>query len=242
MTPLIKAVAIIYVLLAAVAVIAIDLRIVLIPADLVSLACIGGGVLVFRRMSGALSLPWPATETPADELGVAVIDATSLPFLGYEQELIVSVKTKHLPELIGCALLSGATLYFMVFSSVFDAPDSGLQIGAYEAEIICGAGLGVLLLSLRWFTERLLLQRSRYRIGTLIGRDPGFFRRGVTYQFFDQNHERRGGRGPLRGGTNDNAVLVLYDANQPDRNVAHGSFLFHTFAFVLIPSRNRKQN
>ena len=197
--------------------IAVDLRIVLIPTACASLILVATGFLVFRRLSGALSIPWP------------------------DQELIVAVHTRHLIELLASSVLAGTTLYFMVLSHIFGESPDGVQIGAYEAELICGAGLAVLLLSLRWFAERLVLRRSHYTIGYLLGRDPGFFRRGITCQFFDNNHERRGGRGPLWGRAKDNAVLVLYDPKDPDSNVAHGGFLFHRFAIFLIPSRKRQK-
>jgi len=152
------------------------------------------------------------------------------------------VQVRHLPELFGCFLLSGVTLWAMIFVPIGEASSRGLQIGAFEAEFICGVGLAVLLASLRWFTERRILRRSRYTIGTPLSRDPGFFRRGITYQFWDTKRERRGGRGPLWGRGNDNAVLVLYDPNDPDASAPHGAFPFHKFGLALIPGRHRQEN
>lgn len=236
-----RLVSVCYILLAAISVVAIDLRIVLIPAACASLALAAGGALVFRRMSGALAIPWPAMSSSSESQGILVVDGAPLPFQGYDQELIVTLRVRHLLELLACVGLSGITLYVMIFVPIAGAGSAELQIGAYEAELICGIGLAVVLVTLRWFVERRVLHRSHYTIGTLLGRDPGFFRRGVTYQFRDNKGERRGGRGPLWERGNENAVLVLYDPDDPDSNTAHGAFLFHKFSVTLIPSRHRQE-
>jgi hypothetical protein len=231
---------VIYVLLAVAAVVAVDLRILLIPAACASLGFVAAGLVIFRHLRGALMIPWPALPDGAQERGVIVIESTPLPFQGYDQELVVAVRARHVLELLACSILAGLTLYVMIFSNVVGSTSDGLQIGAFEAEIICGAGLAVLLLSLRWFLERRILRKSYYTVGTQLGRDPGFLRRGITYQFFDDKHDRRGGRGPLWGRGQDNAVLVLYDPKDPDSNTSHGGFLFHRFNVALIPSRHRQ--
>lgn len=234
-------VGVIYVVVAAIAVIAIDLRIVLIPAACASMALTLGGLIVFRRLGGALALPVPAREDHAELEGSIIIEGTPLTFQGYDQELIVAVRVQHLVELLACIAIAGLALYLMVFSSLIGRPNSELEIGGYEAELICGTGLAVLLVSLRWFQERWRLRSGAYAIGYLLTVDPGFFRRGITYQFFAPPGERRGGHGPLWGRPNDNAVLVIYDPENPDTNAAHGSFVFHRFTLALIPSRARQQ-
>jgi len=233
-------VGVIYALLAAVAVVAIDLRIVLIPAACASLALSLAGLVVFRRLSGAFAIPFPGREDHADLQGQIVLEGTDLTFQGYDQEPIVTVRVRHLLEFLGCTALAGVALYVMAFSSLVGGSDLG--IGGFEAEIICGAGLSVLLVSLRWFLERWYLRRSHYTVATLLSLDPGFFRRGVTYQFFDNHGQRRGGHGPLWGRGRDNAVLVLYDPKNPDTNIAHGAFVFHRFELTLIPSRGRQRS
>ncbi len=235
-------VGVVYVVVAAISVIAIDLRIVLIPAACASLALTLGGLIVFRRLRGALALPVPAREDHAELEHPIVIEGTPLAFQGYDQELIVAVRVQHLVELLACTALAGLAFYLMTFSPLVGRSNSELEIGGYEAELICGAGLAVLLVSVRWFQERWRLRSSAYAIGYLLTVDPGFFRRGITYQFFAPPGERRGGHGPLWGRPNDNAVLVLYDPKNPDTNVAHGGFVFHKFALALIPSRTRQQN
>jgi hypothetical protein len=234
-------VAVVYGVVAAIAVVAIDLRIVLIPAACASLALTLGGLLVFRHLSGALALPVPAREDHAELEGAIIIEGTRLTFQGYDQELVVAVRVRHFVELLVCAVLAAGALYLMAFSPLIGGSNSELEIGGYEAELICGTGLAVLLVSLRWFQERWRLRSSAYAIGYLLTVDPGFLRRGITYQFFAPPGERRGGHGPLWGGSNDNAVLVLYDPNNPDTNVAHGGFVFHRFALALIPRRDRAQ-
>ena len=129
----------------------------------------------------------------------------------------------------------------MVVVPNVEAGVAALQIGAYEAELICGIGLAVLVASLRWFAERRILSRSRYTVGILLTRDPGFLRRGITYQYWDNNHDRQGGQGPLWGRGTDNAVLVLYDPKNPDQSTPHGAFLFHKFRLALIPARGRQK-
>jgi len=232
-------ISVIYVLLAAVAAIAIDLRLVLIPAACVSISLAGAGIVVFRRWAGALSIPWPAIANEEEQQGVVVIDGTSLPFQGYDQELIVMMRPRHLVELLACVLLAASALYVMIFVLVVGRVSEALEIGAFETELICIAGLIVLLTSVRWFAERRFLARSHYTIGTLIGADPGFLWRGVTYQVFDEKRERRGGRGPFLGRDPGNAVLVFYDPNNPDVNATHGAFFFHSFRMGLIPARHR---
>ena len=80
-----RIVAIAYVLLAAVAVVAIDLRIVLIPAACASLLLAAGGMMVFRPFRGAFFLPWPALKDITQDVPPVVIDGTALSFQGYEQ-------------------------------------------------------------------------------------------------------------------------------------------------------------
>jgi hypothetical protein len=232
----VKVVAVAYTLLAAVAVIGIDLRIVLIPTASASLALMIAGFIIFRRFSATIAIPWPAITDPGRQPPCLIIDGLALPFQGYDQELIVAVRTRRLAELAASGLLATTSLYVMFFSQ----PARGIPIGPFEAEIICLVGFVILMFALRWFAERRFLHKSRYAVGFLIGRDPGFFRAGVTYQFFDRRSERRGGHGPLRGTDDDNAVLVLFDPEDPDTNTSHGGFQFHRFDIVLIPARNRK--
>ena len=233
-------VSVVYILLAAVAVVAIDLRIVLAPAALASIILFIGGILVFRRHSAALTLPWPAVTDEAESAGLVNIDGVELPFQGYEQELVVAIRSRHLGELLACCAVAGAALYIMFFSPVFREGGAGVQISAFRAELICAAGLAVLLANFRWFSERRFLQGSRFTIGTVLSAGSDSNRRWVTYQFFDAKRERRGGREHVWTVSYGNAVLVLFNPNNPDLNSAHCAFLFHEFKFGLIPSRQRQ--
>lgn len=233
-----RIVGIVYILLAAFAVVAIDLRIVLIPAAVASLLLAADGMLVFRPLRGTFFLPWPAVKDMTQELPPLVIAGAALSFQGYDQELVATLRVRHFLELVACSLLASVALYVMTASSVAAADQDSLSIGGFEAEFISAAGLAVLLLSLRWFMERRALRYSHYTIGTILGRDPGFFRRGITYQFRDSKGERRGGRGPLH--LADSAVPVLYNPSDPDTSLVSGSLLFHRFTIGLIPARHRQ--
>ena len=161
-----RLVSVCYIVLAAISVAAIDLRIVLIPAAFASLALAAGGALIFRRMSGALALPWPAVANSEGSRGVFVVEGVPLPFQGYDQELIIMFRVRHWLELLACVGLSGIALYVMISVPIASEGAPALRIGAYEAELICGIGLAVLLVTLQWFIERLVLHRSRYtRLG-----------------------------------------------------------------------------
>jgi len=230
-----------YIMIAAIAVVAIDLRIVLVPAATASLLLFVGGLLIFRRHRAALILPWPASEDEGGSSDVVIIDGVELPLQSYEQELIVAFRSRHIVELVGCCVVAAAALYFMLFSSLLREEGAGDHIGAYQAELICGAGLGILLANLRWFSERRILCSSHFTVGTVVGAGESSNRRWVTYQFFDASRDRRGGREYVWTRSYGNAVLVLFNPNNPDSNTVHCASLFHEFRFCLMPSRNRRQ-
>jgi hypothetical protein len=228
-------IAVVYVILAAIAVVAVDLRLVLIPAASAVLGLIAGGFVIFRPLRTGVVLPWPAQSGHENDQGVIIINGQACPLQGYEQDLAVTVGVRRLSELLGCSLLAGAVLFFLVTDRIGEV---GSKIGGFEAEIICICGLVVLLTSLRWFTERRFLRFSRIGFGSILAIDPGFFGQGLTYQFFDQQGERRGGRGPLSD-SGDNAVLVLYWPTDADVSAAHGAFAFHSFNIGLLPGRRK---
>jgi hypothetical protein len=95
-------------------------------------------------MSGAVAIPWAALASDVEPQGAVVIEGAPMPFRGYDQELIVMVRVHHLLELLVCIVLSGITLYVMIFVPRVGASSTALQIGAYGAEFICGVGLAVL--------------------------------------------------------------------------------------------------
>jgi len=229
-------IAILYVVLSGIAVVSVDLRLVLIPTAFAVLGLVVGGFLIIRPLKVEAVLPWPARSDLEDDLAVIVINGQPCPLQGYEQDLLVEIRPRRLTELLGGALLAAVSLYVML--STHGAGDSGYEIGAFEAELICMAGLMILLTSLRWFTERYFLWSSRFAFGSILGRDPGFFRRGLSYQFFDQHGDRRGGRGPLQN-EQDSVVLVLYRSSDADKNTAHGAFMFHAFNISLLPGRRK---
>jgi hypothetical protein len=173
---------------------------------------------------------------------LVIIDGIELPFQGYDQELVVAIRSRHLVELLASGAVAGAVLYTMFLSTIFREGGAGVQISAFRAELICAAGLGVLLANVRWFSERRFLQHSRFTIGTVVSAGSDSSRRWVTYQFFDTKRERRGGREHVWSVSSGNAVLVLFNPSNPDLNSAHCAFLFHDFRFGLIPSRQRRKS
>jgi hypothetical protein len=75
-----------------------------------------------------------------------------------------------------------------------------------------------------------------------VGAGTSSNRRWVTYQFFDANRERRGGREHVWTRSYGNALLVLFKPKDPDSNSAHCASLFHEFRFALIPGRRHPQS
>jgi hypothetical protein len=235
-------VSVLYVLLAAASVVIIDLRVVLIPSAILTLVLTSGGFVAFRHLRGALAIPWPAIPSAGEIQSTAIIEGTALPFQGYAQEAIVLIRIRRALELAAAAFLSVAALYAMFFLANEPSFASAVPTGVFQVEFICIAGLIVLIQSLRWFLERRFLARSRCTVGTILGGDPGFFRRSLTYGFFDQNGERRGGQGVWPLASQDNLVLVLYDPHDPDASMTQRGFHFHQFSVRLIPARNRKSD
>ena len=143
---------VLYVLLAAISVVAIDLRLLLVPAASAVLVLVAAGFVVFRPFRTVMAIPWPAHSETEGEQTPVVINGNACHCQGYEQDLLIEIVTRHLLELLTCLLLAGATLCAigvnMWRSNHFP------QIGAFQAEFICMAGLVALLVALRWFTER----------------------------------------------------------------------------------------
>jgi len=226
---------VLYVLLAAIAVVAVDLRPVLIPTAIISLAFVATGRIVFLPMRAQVRFPWPAVANAAKEPGVIIVNGEAFPRLGYEQQLLVEMSTRGLTQLLSCSILALAALYVMLSGHYKNA--TPMDIGAFQAEIICISGATVLRTCLRWFEERKFLRVARFTFGSILRRNSGFVRSDTTYQFLDQNGERRGGSGPLPNDSKDNLVLVLYRPNDPDANAIQGSFAFHHFRVGLLPGR-----
>jgi hypothetical protein len=229
-------ISVVYFVLAGLSLVFVDVRYLFIPSTIISIVLFASGFLVFRHWSGAFAIPWPANTSEEPVPSGVVIEGTPCPFRGYDQELIVALRVRRFPELVATVALSAAALYGMVSDSMTAAPflhDSGF----FVLEFLYGLGWLCLLLNLRWFTERRFLQGSYQSIATVLTMDPGFFKSGNTYQSFDREMNRRGGRGPLWGLGNDNAFIVFYDPHDPDRNTVHGGFLFHGFGVALIPKR-----
>jgi hypothetical protein len=226
-----------YVVMASIAVIAIDLRVVLIPTACAVLGLIAAGFIVFRPLRSRTAIAWPAQPDYEGELGVVVISGEPCPFQSYEQDLLIEIRLRRTGELLACFLLAAAALLVMLSDQ--NASGAHISIGPFEAELICMTGGVALLTSLRWLSERRFLRAARITLGSIIGIDPGFVRRRVVYQFLDQMLERRGGEGPFPNDSTDNAVIVLYRPGDPDTNATQGSFIFHSFRIGVLPGRRR---
>lgn len=172
--------------LAAASVVVIDLRVVLIPSAVLALTLTAAGFVTFRHLRSALTIPWPAIPMADEIQSTATIQGTALPFQGYAQEIIVMIRIRRALELAAVGALAAAVLFTILFLANEPSFASAVPTGVFQVEFICIVGLVVIVQSLRWFLERLFLARSRCTIGTIVGGDPGFFRRSLTYGFFDQ--------------------------------------------------------
>jgi hypothetical protein len=226
-----------YALLVCAALVAQDLRYAFVPAAVTILAFFLSGFIVFRRLRGAFAIPWPIASDEPTQAHV-VIQGISLPFLGHEQELVITFKVERMLELAATATLAALTLIAILLERVSAEPlIHGFNL--FVLELICLAGWAFLILSLRWLSERVFLPGSHVTVGQILSRDPGFVRAGITYEFFDDHHERRGGRAPLRSMGTDNAVLVFYNPRDPDRNSPQAAFRFHRFNVKLTPRQHK---
>jgi len=233
-------VSIAYLILVCVSLVAQDLRYAFVPAAGTIVLFFLSGFAVFRRVGGAFAIPWPASLDGTSPSEV-VIQGAPLPFRGYDQDLIITFQVRRLPELLGVASLATLTLTAILLGRVSAEPlIHGFSL--FRLEILCIAGWQFLILNLRWLSERRFLPGSHVTLGQIVSRDPGFVRAGITYQFFDDENERRGGHGPFKRETTDNAVLVFYDPKDPDRNMTQGAFRFHRFDLGLIPNQGTTAN
>lgn len=189
MRALVLVVSVIYVLLVGIALVVLDLRFAFVPALVGILAFFLMGFLVFRPLKGAFGIPWPAS-SEHEAQGIITIQGVPLPLLGYEQELIISFRARRIPELTATAILAGSAVLAIFMGRASAGP---LVHGGdlFVLELACMAGFGFLIFSLRWFYERRFLPKTHVAVGEIIGRDPGFLRAGITYQFFDDCHEGR---------------------------------------------------
>ena len=220
-----------------------DLGLSVVPVAILSLLLFVLGIAVFPQRSTSFILHWPAI--PSDENLIAVINNTQYPILGYEQELILSVKIRNGLKLLATVALSTVSLYYVAagtlsIESQFRRP-FGAMIATFTLEFLLYGGGIILLTNARWCDERRFLKTSHCAIADVISRDSGLRGRGIRYQFFDHNGERRGGYGPFWGNGTDTVVLAFYDPKNPDRNSAHNAFVFHKCNLAgLTPKRDRQ--
>jgi hypothetical protein len=220
-----------------------DLGLSVVPVAILSLLLFILGIAVFPQRATTFILQWPAIAS--DENLVATIDNTQYPILGYEQELILSVKIRNGLKLLATVVLSAVSLYFVTAGTLSLESELrrpfGALIATFALEFLLYGGAIVLLTNARWCDERRFLKGSHCAIADVISHDNGLRGGGIRYQFFDHNGERRGGYGPFWGNGTDTVVLAFYDPKNPDRNSAHNSFVFHKCNLAgLIPKRDRQ--
>lgn len=148
----------------------------------------------------------------------------------FQQQYVCRIRLRRwLPLLLSAAV---ATMSFLVVAS--DVP----LLPVLRRRLLIGqawwlATLLALSFSSRWYSERVLLSRAAVALGM-----PGYAGDGtVAYNFFDQAGERRGAiekdvdeRAP------DDAILVIFDVRDPDRNRSSRGFFFHEF--TATPARD----
>ncbi len=229
---------ILYAVVGGFALVVSDLRYLFLPTACVSVALFLAGFAYWPRFRGVFAIPWAELDSE-EESQMIVIEDTPCPRRGYPQELIVMIVTRRLPELAAKAVLASVTAYVILMGKMTVPQFLVNGWGLFGLEFAALVGWNILLGNLRWFSERRFLRNAYRALAAISTKDPGFLRRGITYQFLDHENQRRGGQGPLWGHQHDNAAIIFYRPENPDRNIAHGGLVFHKLRVHLIPSRNR---
>jgi hypothetical protein len=226
--------AVVYVALASLSLLIEDARIVLVPAAIASIVLFVLGFVIFRRWTGAFTLPWPASlaEESVPEIIIAGTPCNQQP---YDQELLVGFKVQRLPELTATIVLAALFLCGTLFNRLSAEPlIHGFNL--FGLELVYLFAFAVPAMNLRWFAERRVLHKSYSSLGVISSRNPGFHQPEVIYEFRDHNSDRRGGRSQLGRSGTDNAVIVFFKPDNPDENIAQGAFQFHKFEVRLVPN------
>lgn len=234
MTTHIRLSGVVYLALASLSLLIEDARVVLVPVAIASIVLFVLGFIIFRRWTGAFTLPWPASLS--EESGpVIIIAGTPCNQQRYDQELRVGLKIQRLPELTATIVLAALFLSGTAFNSLSAEPlIHGFNL--LGLELVYLFAFAILAMNLRWFAERRFLHKSYSSLGVISSRNPGFHRQEIVYEFRDHNLDRRGGRSPLGRLGTDNAAIVFFKPDNPDENIAQGAFQFHKFEVHLIPN------
>jgi hypothetical protein len=152
-----------------------DLGLSVVPVAILSLLLFILGIAVFPQRATTFILQWPAIAS--DENLVATIDNTQYPILGYEQELILSVKIRNGLKLLATVVLSAVSLYFVTAGTLSLESELrrpfGALIATFALEFLLYGGAIVLLTNARWCDERRFLKGSHCAIADVISHDNG---------------------------------------------------------------------
>lgn len=195
------------------------------------------GLTYFPRLRSAFTIPWPAI-VPGEPVERIVIEDVACPRKEYDQELVVVLTTRRLPELVATISLASATAVLIIMGKMSAPPFLIQGWGLLGLEFACLSAWAILLINVQWFSERQFLRSAYWAFSLISTRGSGFPQRETTYQFLDHNGQRIGGRGPLWGHQRDNAAIVFYRPDDPEKNVVHGALLFHKLRIHLIPRNN----
>jgi hypothetical protein len=101
--------------------------------------------------------------------------------------------------------------------------------GVFLAEICLIALALALHVSTRWYQEQILLSHAHVTLGST----SSVGAKTLAYQFFDAAGERRGGiERDFFSRSADDALLIFYDARDPDRNSSSRGFMFRDLAVM----------
>ncbi|HEY4842033.1 MAG TPA: hypothetical protein VIH78_08695 [Terriglobales bacterium] len=184
------------------------------------------GIALFPPFRVRFTVTIPSTESERSESYSVMVAGADLPLRPYIQVASCSLIPRHISELVGCALIAGATL-IVVGSGAASYRMLVTGWGLLALEGACMAGAIVLLICLGWVDECRVLRGARPTLAPISWMQSGLGYQRLTYEFFDRNEDRYGGYTGSFGGRHENAVVVFYKPDNPNHNRAHRSLLFH---------------
>jgi hypothetical protein len=215
-----------FVLVLAAFAVADDLAPAFLIAGATSLLFLLTGVALFPRFRLRFSIPIPSAKLgDAETPSVRLADA-DIPLRPYIQVALCTLTRRHIPELVGCALIAVATLIIVGSGSAsYRMLVTGWGLLALEGA--CIAGAMVLITCVAWADECRVLRRAHVTLAAISGVQSGLGHRQLTYEFYDETDVRYGGYTRSSNRPAQNAVFVFYNPNDPSQNRAHNSLFFH---------------
>lgn len=155
----------------------------------------------------------------------------------FSQEIRCAMRLRNIP-LLGVALL-GAVI--VIVALVRQISLSFLFTGEsrmYKLSLLTFVGGFLLIWSWTWLAEQIFLRKSLAAMGLVQSYIDGNQSRVVRYEFHDSQGERRGSiEQDVSEKEEDHAVVVLYQANNPDNCRSSRGFLFRKF--VVLENSNQ---